>query len=44
MDPKNVKLYVGNGSHFIVDQYQKDMCFYCEEAYCRYDIYVDRIL
>ena len=24
MDPKNMKLYVGNELYFIVDQYQKD--------------------
>ena len=33
MDPKNIKLYVMNKSYFIVDQYQKDTCFYDEDAY-----------
>ena len=27
-----------------MDQYQKDTCFYYEEAYCYYDIDVDKIL
>ena len=44
MDPKNIRLYVRNKSYFIVDQYQKDMCFYDEDAYYYYDIDVDRIL
>ena len=44
MDPKNMKLYVGNESNFIVDQYQKNTCFYAEDAYYYYDIDVDRIL
>ena len=33
MDPKNIKLYIRNKSYFIVDQYQKDTCFYDEDAY-----------
>ena len=44
MDPKNMKLYVGNELYFIVDQYQKDTCFYAEDAYYFFDIDVDRIL
>ena len=44
MDPKNMKLYVRNESYFIVDQYQKDTCFYDEDAYYHYDIDIDRIL
>ena len=43
MDPKNMRLYVTNKSSFIVDQYQKDTCFYDEDAYCYYDIDVNRI-
>ena len=39
-----MKLYVRNKSYFIVDQYQKDTCFYDEDAYYHYDIDVDRIL
>ena len=44
MDRKNMKLYVRNKLYFIVDQYQKDTCFYEEDAYYHYDIGVDRIL
>ena len=44
MDPKNIKLYRGNASYFIIDQYQKDACFYYEDAYYYYDIDLDRIL
>ena len=44
MDPKNMELYVRNESYFIADQYQKDTCFYDEDAYHHYDIAVDRIL
>ena len=43
MDSKNIRLYVRNKSYFIVDQYQKDTCFYDEDPYY-YDIDVDRIL
>ena len=32
-----------NKSYFIVDQYQKDTCFYVEDAYYHYDIDVDII-
>ena len=39
-----MKLYVRNKSYFIVDQYQKDTCFYDEDAYYHYHIDVDRIL
>ena len=44
MDPKNMKLYVRNKLYFIVDHYQKETCFYDEDAYYHYDIDVDRIL
>ena len=44
MDPKNMELYVRNESYFIADQYQKDTCFYDEDASYHYDIDVDRIL
>ena len=44
MNPKNMKLYTGNESYFIADQYQKDTCFYGEDAYYHYDIDADRIL
>ena len=44
MDPKNMKLYVRNESYFILDQYQKDTCFYDEDEYYHYDIDIDRIL
>ena len=44
MDTKNVKVYVRNESYFFADQYQKDTCFYDEDAYYHYDIAVDRIL
>ena len=44
MNPKNIRLYVRNKSHFIVDKYQKGTCFYDEDAYYYYyDIDVDRI-
>ena len=43
MDPKNIKL-VRNESYFFVDKYQKDTCFFHEDAYYYYDIDVDRIL
>ena len=33
MDPKNMKLDVRNKSCSIVDQYQKDTCFYDEDAW-----------
>ena len=39
-----MNLYVGNELYFIVDQYQKDTCFYAEDAYYHFDIDVDRIL
>ena len=39
-----MRLYVKNKSYFIVDQCQKDMCFYAEDGYYHYDIDVDRIL
>ena len=39
-----MRLYVKNKSYFIVDQCQKDTCFYAEDAYYHYDIDVDRIL
>ena len=39
MDPKINR----NKSYFIVDQYQKDTCFYVEDAYYHYDIDVDII-
>ena len=42
-DPKNIKL-VRNESYFFVDKYQKDTCFFDEDAYYYYDIDVDRIL
>ena len=43
MNPKNLKFYVSNELYFIVDQYQKDTCFYDEDAYYYYyDIDVDR--
>ena len=42
-DPKNIKL-VRNESYFFVDKYQKDTCFFHEDAYYYYDIDVDRIL
>ena len=42
MDSKNFRLYVRNILYFIVDEYQKDTCFYDENA-CYYDIDVDRI-
>ena len=44
MDPKNMELYVRNESYFMADQYQKDTCFYDEDASYHYDIDVDRIL
>ena len=44
MDPKNMNLYVGNKSYFIIDQYQKDTCLYAEDAYYHFDIDVDRML
>ena len=44
MDPKNIRFYVRNKLCFIVDLYQKNMCFYDEDAYYYYDIDVDRIL
>ena len=44
VDPKNMNLYVGNESYFIVDQYQKDTCSYAEDAYYYFHIDVDRIL
>ena len=31
MDPKNIRLYGGNGVYFIEDQYQKDIKSYCKE-------------
>ena len=44
MNPKNLKFYVSNELDFIVDQYQKDTCFYDDDdAYYYHDIYVDRI-
>ena len=43
MDSKNIRLYVRNKSYFVVDQYQKDTCFYDEDPNY-YDIDVDRIL
>ena len=44
MNPKNLKFYVSNELDFIVDQYQKETCFYDDDdAYYYYDIYVDRI-
>ena len=39
-----MKLYVRNNLYFIVDQYQKDMCFYNEDTYYYYNIDLDRIL
>ena len=44
MNPKNLKFYVSNELYFIVDQYQRDTCFYDEDAYYYYyyDIDVDR--
>ena len=39
MDPKINR----NKSYFTVDQYQKDTCFYDEDAYYHYDIDVDKI-
>ena len=39
-----MKLYVKNKSYFIAEQYQKDTCFYHEDAYYHYDIDVDKIL
>ena len=44
MDPKNIKLYRGNASYFIIDQFKKDTCFYYEDAYYYYDNDLDRIL
>ena len=44
MDTKNMKVYVRNESYFFADQYQKDTCFYDEDAYYHYDVAVDRIL
>ena len=44
MDSKNIRLYKGSGSYFIVDQYQKDTCFYDEDKYYNYDTDADRIL
>ena len=44
MDSKILRLYVRNESYFIEDQYQKDTCFYDEDAYYHYDIDVDGIL
>ena len=44
MDSKILRLYVRNESYFIEDQYQKDTCFYDEDAYYHYDIDVDRML
>ena len=37
------KKYVKNKLFFIVDEYQKDMCFYDEDSYY-YDIDADRVL
>ena len=39
-----MNLYVGNESYFIVDQYQKDTCFYAGDAHYQFDIDVGRIL
>ena len=32
MDPKNIRLYGGNGAYFIEDQYQKDANFACKDT------------
>ena len=32
MDPKNIKLYGGNGTYFIEVQYQKDANFDCKDT------------
>ena len=32
MDPKNIRLYGGNGLYFIKDQYQKDNNFECKNS------------
>ena len=40
---KNIRFYVRNKWYFIVDQYQKDTCFYNEGAYFYYDIDVGKI-
>ena len=42
-EPKKSPFYVSNELYFFVDQYQKDTCFYDDDAYYYYDIYVDRI-
>ena len=44
MGSKNIRLYEGSGSYFIVDQYRKDTNFDQEDAYYHYDVDVDRIL
>ena len=32
MDPKNIRLYGGNGLYFVEDQYQKDNNFVCKDT------------
>ena len=32
MDPKNIRLYGGNGLYFIEEQYQKDNNFDCKDT------------
>ena len=43
MDLKNIRHYKGSCSYFIVGKCRKDTNFDYEDAYCHYDIDVDRI-